>query len=570
MAQEVAPRDIRHYSDVSFPPRVRVGKPTNLRVRIATSRHHAHDAELALEFPVGAATLAVTVCVAAENLTVESDPQVTLLVPREGDSPAVQFRLVGERVGPGRVMIDFDQDGRPVGSVDLAVEVSDQTDEAAPAPAVEVRLSGWRSPAPDVTLTVHEYRHWPGRLHFTLFSRHPRLRDLPWVNHGDLGTVELRQETIGWVERQLDLTNGWGEVDRARRLADLGNRLHDQVLPERLQTLCWPLAERGVRSLLVLSDEPHVPWELIKPYRRNETTDRREEQPFWGETFALARWLRGPSAADRFRLDRVSTVVSGAAPVRDLVAEAGTSAPQECAPPAGPPPALPGVEEELRAVRHLERYGVAVRVLPPRRREVLAAFEEGEFDVLHVACHGSFAGSTAADASALLLEDGKLWAADLAPRLAAVLRGRAPLVFLNACQTGLVGYSLTHLGGWGAELIRLGCGAFVGTQWRVTDKVAAEVARAFYEHLVKGVPIAGALHAARDHARARFPQDPTWLAYTCFADPNASIWPTPRREQARCPYCPAFLPTPQARQCFKCGMDWHDPDNVVCRKRRPD
>jgi anti-anti-sigma factor len=188
--------DARRYSDVSFPPRVPVGKPTNLRVRIATSRHHGHDAELALELPVGVATLAVTVCVAAENLTIESDPQATLLVPPDGDSPAVQFRLVGEQVGPGRVMIDFDQDGRPVGSVDLAVEVGGQTDEAAPAPAVEVLLSGGQLPAPDVTLTVHEYRHWPGRLHFTLFSRHPRLKDLPWVNHGDLGTVELRQDTI--------------------------------------------------------------------------------------------------------------------------------------------------------------------------------------------------------------------------------------------------------------------------------------------------------------------------------------------------------------------------------------
>jgi CHAT domain-containing protein len=68
----------------------------------------------------------------------------------------------------------------------------------------------------------------------------------------------------------------------------------------------------------------------------------------------------------------------------------------------------------------------------------------------------------------------------------------------------------------------------VGTQWRVTDQVAVEVARAFYQQLVKGVPIAGALRAARDHARARFPQDPTWLAYTCFADPNASVWPLPR------------------------------------------
>jgi hypothetical protein len=565
--------DVRRYTDVSFPSRLRAGKPTNLRVRIATSKRHVHDALLDLALPPGVDTVAVTVCVAAENLTVESDPQATILVPRTGDSPAVQFRLVGEQLGPGRVMIDFDQDGRPLGSVDLDVEVVGDSEEAtaAPAPAVEMRLGGGPCPTPDVTLTVHEYHYCPGRLHFTLFSRDPRLRDLPWVNHGDLGTIDLRQETIGWVERQLAVTNSWGgDVERARSLADLGNNLYNQVLPERLQHLCWPLAERGVTTLLVLSDEPHVPWELIKPYRLNEATGGREELPFWGETFALARWLRGPSAADRFSVGRVSAMVSGAAPVRNLVVETGTEAPQECAPLARPASALPGVEEELRAVRDLERYGVEVRVLPPRRREVLAALEEGEFDLLHVACHGSSAGGTAADASSLLLEDGTLRAADLAPRLAESLRSKSPLVFFNACETGLVGYSLTHLGGWGAELVRLGCGAFVDTQWRVTDEVAAEVARTFYEQFVKGVPIAGALRAARNLARSRFPQDPTWLAYTCFADPTASIWPAPLREQARCPYSPAFLRTPKARQCFECGMDWHDPDNVVCRKRRPD
>lgn len=127
-------------------------------------------------------------------------------------------------------------------------------------------------------------------------------------------------------------------------------------------------------------------------------------------------------------------------------------------------------------------------------------------------------------------------------------------------------------GGWGAEFIRLGCGAFVGTQWRVTDQVDVEVARAFYQQLATGVPIAAALRASRDHARAQFPQGPTWLAYTCFAGPNASVWPVPKpwEERVRCPYCPAFLHTPRARQCFECGMDWHDPDNVVCLKRRPE
>jgi hypothetical protein len=34
-----------------------------------------------------------------------------------------------------------------------------------------------------------------------------------------------------------------------------------------------------------------------------------------------------------------------------------------------------------------------------------------------------------------------------------------------------------------------------------------------------------------------------------------------------CPYCGGQLRTAKAKQCRECGMDWHDPANVVCTKR---
>jgi hypothetical protein len=42
----------------------------------------------------------------------------------------------------------------------------------------------------------------------------------------------------------------------------------------------------------------------------------------------------------------------------------------------------------------------------------------------------------------------------------------------------------------------------------------------------------------------------------------------PRWTGPPCPYCGKDLPTDQARQCFECGMDWHDPSCVVDRGRR--
>ena len=37
-----------------------------------------------------------------------------------------------------------------------------------------------------------------------------------------------------------------------------------------------------------------------------------------------------------------------------------------------------------------------------------------------------------------------------------------------------------------------------------------------------------------------------------------------------CPCCGESLRTAFAKQCRHCGMDWHDPDNVVCRKTSTD
>jgi hypothetical protein len=35
-----------------------------------------------------------------------------------------------------------------------------------------------------------------------------------------------------------------------------------------------------------------------------------------------------------------------------------------------------------------------------------------------------------------------------------------------------------------------------------------------------------------------------------------------------CPYCGRLLRNRRASQCFVCGMDWHDPNNVINRKQR--
>src|SRR5262249_49450641 len=115
---------LRRHSDVSFPARVPAGKPCNLRVQVVPAevtlptgevrpvpKPRARDAPLGLPAPPvppgePPPPVRLTVSVAAENFDVEDDPRADLLVPYAGKSAALAFRLRGQAVGPGRVMVD--------------------------------------------------------------------------------------------------------------------------------------------------------------------------------------------------------------------------------------------------------------------------------------------------------------------------------------------------------------------------------------------------------------------------------------------------------------------------------
>lgn len=531
-------RTTSRFTDVSFPCEVRPKQTVNLRVAIAMQKRHAHDDGLDLERPESSRPFVVTVHVAAENFSIEGETRAEIVVPLERDSPAVHFRLTGVSVGPGRIMVDLSQDGRPVGSVDLWPQVVAEgqhirATQALGLGAPPLRPTG--EPMPDVVLTVYEHQYRPGRLHFTLFSRNPRLKDVPQITGGDLGTVDLRERVVTWVERQLKTLNSPGTTpqDDARTLSNLGIRLYEQVLPEALRQLCWTLAERGIGSLLILSDDPHIPWELIRPFETNVAPGQPGLLPFWGEQFAITRWLRGPATTDRFVLQQVHAMAAGGGKKSAPAAATGGRDSRNPAANASTgtardgllyDPSLESADDELAIMRSLKDAGASVRELPARRQELITALESGEFDFLHVASHGVFGGRRSADASALLMEDGPLTVSDLSPVAAAVLRRAAPLIFFNACSSGRSGYSLTRLGAWGAELVRMGCGAFVGTLWAVTDEGALRFAQEFYRLLIQDrLPIGEALQQARLLVRQALGEDTTWLAYCGFADPTARV-----------------------------------------------
>ena len=157
----------------------------------------------------------------------------------------------------------------------------------------------------------------------------------------------------------------------------------------------------------------------------------------------------------------------------------------------------------------------------------LSAVEEmldtGGIGLWHFVAHGHLEPDRP-DAAMILLPDGVLRAEDIhGPRQTHIKNDR-PLVFLNACRVGGSGWALSGLGGWAARLVgESRCGAFLAPQWAVNDAMAQEFARVFYEGLQEGQTIGQATQAARQQIRDKKPTDPTWLAYSVYAHPNARV-----------------------------------------------
>ena len=159
-------------------------------------------------------------------------------------------------------------------------------------------------------------------------------------------------------------------------------------------------------------------------------------------------------------------------------------------------------------------------MIPANFLDLHSALASGAYDGWHFSGHGSYRDEPNPERSALILEGGdRLTPEDLGGRVANLGKAR-PLVFLNACQVGQSQMTLTGIGGWASRFLRAGAGGFIGAYWSVYDQPAFDFARAFYGHLLAGVPIGRAAREARQAARAS--GDPTWLAYTVFADALAT------------------------------------------------
>jgi hypothetical protein len=397
--------------------------------------------------------------------------------------------------GPPRLWAYFNYKGRPCGQVSIAVSITGATNsdnpDAQSAPPSGIAVEAAR--AADLTIEVRDPRS--NQKGLEIWVRSPHLA-------GPVGPVEwsLPQQTHEFVAGIMNDFVAPGLKSRARvdNLVGAGITFF-RAIPLQVQEAIWKAIDTGkLKSVLVQSAEPHIPWELMIPTRPSDV-NQPPGDPL-GVRYAMGRWVSGDSIAPPQRLLLKRSLIVA--------------------------PDYPGPEpEKLDHAQAEAEYVVTlfpgIKVDRPDYATVADALQQESFNLCHFVCHGAKAVAGGSQTIYLLDED-TLSARQLSAMRGKVksLAGRA-FVFLNACEVGELAPSLVGADGFARSFIDLGAGAVIAPLWSVKDSIANQIAQAFYKevHESPRTPFAATLSTIR---RVAYEEgEDTYAAYCFYGDPVA-------------------------------------------------
>jgi neutral peptidase B len=476
-----------------FPDSVRLNETASLLVSLSTAADDVSVQQLPLDLPAGASVDVVVQ--ARRGLSVEGKSEGTLTLGGPGEGLPLQFKVRATALGPAQLRVLVFHAGQPLGMLTIAPTVVEATAAMdSERQSRESALANVTVRQPDLSLLILEQQDGARTLlDLRLTAADPQLR----LQLKRFGPVPLRSDPLRYFEdffgdiEALPLDTAQQRAVAEQRLASKGTTLF-KVLPEALQQELWRLRDR-IQSVEIQSEEAWIPWELCKLC--GDENGRTVEGPFLCEAFAVTRWPPGVPRQPELGLRNVAIVVPG---------DSG----------------LPFASRERDFLLSLAGESRAVSLVPATFLDVRRDLASGTYDGWHFTGHG---GVRAPDPnrSAIYLEGNEPFTPEDLGGVVSNLGLTRPVVFLNACQVGRGGMSLTGIGGWASQFLRVGAGAFIGTHWSVYDQAALTFAEEFYQRLLAGLSVGRAAREARSAIKAG--GDPTWLAYTVFADPYATV-----------------------------------------------
>lgn len=290
---------IARYTDIACPRRIWVRSPcisVVVRLTVAPPTYSAAMEEMMLH-----EHLPVQVRIEAPCFEILNASRQDIVLVRDQDSAPVVFDLRPLQVGHTDITFDFFQSGNPVGTATVAVEVTpDEVAEGTEARPGRALLIEPSTLPPDRVLHV-AWNPSSATLQFTLIqdgaaSWNDGFQPIPLNGDPAAHAAELYRQITSLVNvadptvdalLQHQLQIPYADVDR--RVRRLGQNLWRDLIPDGLKSLYGRERDRWHdHTLLLISDEPHIPWELVWPYEAGAWED---ESP-WCQTLRLTRWLR--------------------------------------------------------------------------------------------------------------------------------------------------------------------------------------------------------------------------------------------------------------------------------------
>ncbi|HSF98845.1 MAG TPA: CHAT domain-containing protein [Ornithinibacter sp.] len=481
-------------------------------------------------FRVGA-TVTFEVQVAGLGFDFPKGIKFPLVVDREAPTGTVKVPVVAQPVPTRttrRLRVTYAHEGAIVGDAWCELDVipeGDQPLEDADTPDRGARWGGTGLVAaapttnPDLTVTI---RTTPGRPEVEWLFTTPHHVAQP----SERVTTEFRDGTAEAFANAL-MAQLPADKGRPLLLADvtgLGVQVASAYPTQfwRLLDAIWDAVPEGtVPTLLLMTSEPFVPWELayLEPDRfiTGQRAKALDGPLLLGAQWSIGRWLSPVPQA--FGPDRPP------APPQEVV-EAPTMAVVKGDYTKAGVKALPG------AVREAEELALAYdAVIVPIDESSVARLLDDQIEhhgqpyrpvVLHFACHGQ-ADSTNLQHTGILLDDRRLLG-PLAIEGSALGRSAKPFVFLNACQVGAAAYTLNGYGGLAGAFIRSGARGFVAPLWNVDDDLALELSSGFYNRVLdQGESVGEALRLMRRSFTDGGVRTATPLAYVFYGHPKLRL-----------------------------------------------
>jgi len=463
------------------PDSVRVGVPFSVLASVVLD--NSGNAPLK-SFPVNPQGQDVLLILHAPRLQVLGEQRLMVRVPFAGDSEPVMFELRATSPGPCPLEITAWIGGTYLGQLNLETTAS----VSAGQPGTH------RDFIADINATATEgavslsVRYDPRQ---NLYRFEFRDEDNPDEVPGTLAYEPgpRVEQLVAELDRLAKGRSGYNASETRDYLREAGAGLWRELLPMQLREQFWERQQR-ISQLTILADKDTVPWELLYPI------DPGHDAGFLVEQFPVTRMVFNRRPSRSLSLAPAWFVLPDGSPARAHDEVGALLRLLQGQPPAG--------------------LGPVIRELTP----LLELIRAGDFGLLHFACHNGFDPGSG---SAISLDRRQFTPTQLnTAAIGRLLARSTPTVFINSCRSAGAIPSYQQLDGWASKFIEAGAGAFVGTLWAVRDSTAREFAGQLYTRLRAGTPLGRAVMQARLGA-ATEPGDPTWLAYTVYGDPRATV-----------------------------------------------